>query len=47
MDEVLVDCYWQNLPFKCSKYFQEVVTNEGVCFSFNSLSPRDIFADDT
>lgn len=42
-DETYLDCKWRNSPIKCNEIFHKFVTEDGVCYSFNSLSPAEIF----
>lgn len=42
-DETYLDCKWRNSPVKCKEIFHKFVTEDGVCYSFNSLSPAEIF----
>lgn len=42
-DETYLDCKWRNAPIKCNEIFHKFVTEDGVCYSFNSLSPAEIF----
>ncbi|XP_055840677.1 pickpocket protein 28-like [Episyrphus balteatus] len=36
-NETLHKCYWRNEFFNCEEIFDSVLTDEGICFSFNSL----------
>lgn len=47
MDEVFVECHWQHLSINCSKHFLPVLTEEGVCYTFNGLSPQEIYTSET
>ncbi|ALC43319.1 CG8546 [Drosophila busckii] len=42
-DETYLDCKWRNAPINCKEIFHKFVTEDGVCYSFNSLSPAEIF----
>ncbi|XP_017063341.1 pickpocket protein 28 [Drosophila eugracilis] len=42
-DDTYLNCKWRNTPVKCSEIFHKFVTEDGVCYSFNSLSPAEIF----
>lgn len=44
-NETLVDCKFQNKQELCRDYFQQVITEEGLCYTFNSLDPSDIYRD--
>ncbi|EDW26343.1 GL26473 [Drosophila persimilis] len=42
-DDTYLNCKWRNMPVKCSDIFHKFVTEDGVCYSFNSLSPAEIY----
>lgn len=42
-NETYLNCKWRNSPEKCQQIFKKFITEEGVCYSFNSLSPMEIF----
>ncbi|XP_037047236.1 pickpocket protein 28-like [Bradysia coprophila] len=42
-DETLVNCKFQNREEHCRDYFEEVITEEGLCYTFNSLEPTQIY----
>ncbi|XP_317530.4 sodium channel protein Nach [Anopheles gambiae] len=35
--ETLEDCYWNDKPFDCCRYFQPMETELGLCYAVNSL----------
>ncbi|XP_055840673.1 pickpocket protein 28-like [Episyrphus balteatus] len=37
LDDTLASCYWKKYEQYCESIFESIVTNEGICFSFNSL----------
>lgn len=43
--ETFLKCSWTNneTKTKCSSYFHETLTDEGVCFTFNALHADDIY----
>ncbi|XP_034256170.1 pickpocket protein 28-like isoform X2 [Thrips palmi] len=47
MEEVILECYWQHRQLNCSKHFMRTLTEEGVCFTFNGLSPHEIYTNET
>ncbi|XP_036336958.1 pickpocket protein 28 [Rhagoletis pomonella] len=42
-NESYLHCKWRNLPENCQQMFQKFITEEGVCYSFNSLSAKEIY----
>ncbi|XP_068142436.1 pickpocket protein 28 [Drosophila tropicalis] len=42
-DNTYLNCKWRNMPIKCNDIFHKFVTEDGVCYSFNSLSPAEIY----
>uniref|UniRef100_A0A182IXY7 Uncharacterized protein n=1 Tax=Anopheles atroparvus TaxID=41427 RepID=A0A182IXY7_ANOAO len=36
-EETLEDCYWNDKPFDCCRYFQPMETELGLCYAVNSL----------
>ncbi|XP_063243266.1 pickpocket protein 28-like [Bacillus rossius redtenbacheri] len=43
MDQVLKEVRWRNKPELVSDIFTPIVTEEGICFTFNMLDPTEIF----
>ncbi|XP_049547443.1 pickpocket protein 28-like [Anopheles darlingi] len=35
-------CHWRLTPGLCTDHFSETITNEGICFTFNSLSAGEM-----
>lgn len=42
-DDTLYACSFQAKSSTCYQYFHEILTEEGKCFTFNLLSPEEIF----
>lgn len=38
-------CKWRHKIDFCSAYFVPILTEEGVCFTFNALNSRDIYTE--
>ena len=43
-DEVLFFCRWRNEPTQCRKFFSEMWTSDGLCYTFNAIKPTDIYS---
>ncbi|KAL3273923.1 hypothetical protein HHI36_015349 [Cryptolaemus montrouzieri] len=39
------ECYWIKQKVPCEKVMTSIVTDEGLCYSFNIYDPRDIYTD--
>lgn len=47
-DEMLFVCKWRNAPlFTCQNLFTEVLTEEGVCYTFNVLESEEMFREES
>lgn len=44
--EMLTRCEWANQHFNCRKIFQEILTDEGICFTFNMLNASEIYREE-
>lgn len=45
-DNILACSLINNTLSTCSKYFHDIITNEGVCFSFNLLGPSEVISNE-
>lgn len=45
LNDSLEDCKWRNKIKKCSELFRRIVTEDGICFTFNSLNSQDIYTE--
>lgn len=43
LSNTLLKCTWRRRNFNCSDLFHEVLTNEGICFSFNYLNASELY----
>lgn len=41
--ESLLDCKFRNKEQLCEDLFQDIITEDGLCFTFNSLTREDMF----
>lgn len=42
----MMACRWRNDVGRCEKFFKTILTEEGVCFTFNSLNSHDIYTEE-
>lgn len=45
LKDSLNDCEWRKIT-KCSSLFRPILTEDGICFTFNSLNSRDIYSEE-
>lgn len=46
VDDVLQECKWRRDPINCRDIFHEVLTDDGICFSFNLLNASELYHED-
>lgn len=44
-DDTMFVCKFRNQIRSCDDYFQEIMTEEGLCFTFNVLNSKEIYKD--
>lgn len=44
LQSVMMLCAWRNNMIPCSQNFRTILTEEGICFTFNSLNSEDIYS---
>ncbi|ERL91446.1 hypothetical protein D910_08776 [Dendroctonus ponderosae] len=40
---IFASCIWRKLPRKCEDLFTPIITDEGICYTFNMLDRNDLF----
>ncbi|KAH8325081.1 hypothetical protein KR074_008479, partial [Drosophila pseudoananassae] len=45
IDEMASLCHWKGRVYYCFKIFNYVPTDEGICYQFNGMHPKDIYRD--
>jgi acid-sensing ion channel, other len=46
-EEMLMYCQYRNERDLCTKFFEEIITEEGICYTFNALRMTDIYRDES
>lgn len=46
LNETTLFCKWRNSVEGCEKYFTEILTEEGFCYTFNVLNSKELFRED-
>lgn len=46
LNDTMLYCEWRGMGNFCTALFQPILTEEGVCFSFNDLNSRDIYTEE-
>lgn len=44
-DSIVFRCFFRNQMTPCTDMFQMVMTDEGLCYTFNMLDPRELYRD--
>lgn len=45
IDDSMVFCRWRRELDICPSFFKPILTEQGLCFTFNALNSRDIYTD--
>lgn len=43
---MISECKWMGDEFNCSDIFTPLVTDEGICYTFNMLDRNELFRED-
>ena len=43
LNSTIIECYWLGDAVPCDEIFKPVLTEEGVCYSFNSLDRSEMY----
>lgn len=46
-NETLFHCKYRNFTDTCEKLFAPIITEEGVCYTFNALNGKEIYRNDS
>jgi acid-sensing ion channel, other len=46
-DEMLMFCKYRNDTGECDDLFEEIITEEGICYTFNALKMSEIYRDES
>jgi acid-sensing ion channel, other len=47
LEEMLLYCSYRNDNGLCTEFFEEIITEEGLCYTFNALRMTDIYRDES
>ncbi|XP_055622258.1 pickpocket protein 28-like [Toxorhynchites rutilus septentrionalis] len=43
LEETAALCYWQRNAVPCDQILTEILTDEGICYSFNAMAPHELY----
>lgn len=46
-NEILSNCYFDNKWYSCDQLFSEILTEDGICYTFNILKSSEVFRETT
>jgi acid-sensing ion channel, other len=47
VDDTILLCKWRESLVDCSEFYNEVITDQGKCFSFNMMNHQELFQNGT
>lgn len=45
-NETFLICKWRNTVEGCENYYRKVITEDGICYSFNALDIQELYRDE-
>lgn len=43
LNSTISTCKWRNQKYNCAELYRPVMTEEGLCYTFNALNSKDIY----
>lgn len=45
LEEIVIFCMWNSKPVLCTSLFTTILTEDGLCYTFNMLGPEKIYSE--